>query len=82
MFPLWYDSVGGDSVALSAAKRKSNDKYIADHYQRLFISYPKEYVDKVKAAASARGESVAGFVKSAIDKRLDDDGPDDAAEST
>lgn len=69
-------------MALSEAKRKSNDKYIANHYQRLFVSYPKEYVDKVKAAAAASGESVAGFVKIAIDRRLVDDGPDDAAEST
>ena len=57
-------------MALSPAKRKSNDKYLKAHYAKLTVSYPREYVETVKAAAKARGETLAGFVKAAIDAKL------------
>ena len=57
-------------MALSQAKRRSNDKYIAEHYQRIYVSYPKEYAEKIKARATEKGESVAGYVKGALDARM------------
>ena len=60
-------------MSLSEKKRKSNDKYLRDHYQRLAVSYPKAYVEKIRTAATAKGETLAGFVKRAIDMRLAED---------
>lgn len=58
-------------MPLTEAQRKANDKYIKEHYQKLSISYPKEYCEKVKEAAQAAGESLAGYVKKAIDSRME-----------
>lgn len=60
-------------MALSASQRKANDKYIKANYGRLAISYPKEYCAQVRAAAEEAGESIAGYIKSAIDARMEQD---------
>ena len=57
-------------MPLTEAKKRANSKYISSHYARLNIQYPTEYVEKIKAEAAARGESIAGFVKAAIDARI------------
>lgn len=62
---------GGESMALTEAQRRANDKYIKENYQKLSISYPKEYCEAVKAAAKEAGESLAGYVKKAIDTRME-----------
>lgn len=58
-------------MALTEAQRRANDKYIKENYQKLSISYPKEYCEAVKAAAKEAGESLAGYVKKAIDNRME-----------
>lgn len=58
-------------MALTEAQRRANDKYIKENYQKLSISYPKEYCEAVKAAAKEAGESLAGYVKKAIDTRME-----------
>lgn len=60
-------------MALTDAQRRANDKYIQARYQRLAISYPKEYCALVRAAAEESGESLAGYVKAAIDARIERD---------
>ena len=57
-------------MALSEAKRKANDKYIRNNYDRIAVNYPKAYCEKVREAAKERGETLAGFVKRAIDARI------------
>ena len=64
-------------MALTPARKKANEKYLATHYTRLNIRYPIEYIEKVKAAATASGESIAGYVKAAIDKRMHEEGLED-----
>lgn len=60
-------------MALSAAKRKSNDKYIKAHYAKLTVAYPREYVETIKARAADQGETLAGYVKAALDARARQD---------
>jgi hypothetical protein len=57
-------------MALTEARKKANDKYIKENYQRLPISYPKEFCQLVREAAEASGESLAGFVRKAIEDRI------------
>lgn len=57
-------------MALSEAQRKANDNYIKEKYQRLPVSYPKEFCQIVREAAEANGESLAGFVRKAIEDRI------------
>lgn len=60
-------------MALSEAKRKANDKYIAAHYKQMNVSYPSEFVDSVRAAAANSGESLAGYIRKAIEMRMEAD---------
>jgi hypothetical protein len=60
----------GDIMALTKAQRKANDKYIKGKYQRLPVSYSKEFCAQVRAAAEASGETLAGYVKTAIEARM------------
>ena len=40
--------------------------------QKLFATYTQEQVDKIfKAAATAAGESVNGYIKKAVDQRME-----------
>ena len=42
--------------------------------QKLFATYTQEQVDKIfKAAATAAGESVNGYIKKAVDQRMERD---------
>jgi len=60
-------------MALTEAKRKANDKYIASHYKQMNVSYPADFVDAVRACAAASGESLAGYVRKAIEQRMQQD---------
>lgn len=57
-------------MALTDAQRKANDKYIAAKYERLPVSYSKEFCAAVRAAAEASGCSLAGYVKKAIEAQM------------
>lgn len=57
-------------MALSSSQRAANDKYIAAKYQRLPISYPNEFCAQVRAAAEKSGESLAGYIRKAIEMRM------------
>ena len=59
----------------SAVKQRYNEKA----YDRLAITVPKGHKDTIQAAASAQGESLNGFVNTAIDERIERlDGAQDA----
>ena len=51
----------------SAVKQRYNEKA----YDRLAITVPKGRKDAIQAAASAQGESLNGFVTTAIDERIE-----------
>ena len=67
-------------MALSEAKRKANDKYIAAKYERLPISYSKDFCAAVRAAAEASGCTLAGYVRKAIEAQMDRDKEESDAE--
>ena len=60
-------------VALTEAQRKANDKYLAAKYERLPVSYSKDFCTAVRAAAEASGCSLAGYVKKAIEAQMEQD---------
>lgn len=55
---------------MSEARKRANERYIKAKYERLPISYPKEFCEKVRAAATAKNESLAGYIKKAIEARM------------
>lgn len=60
-------------MPLTESKRKANDKYIREHYERIPISYPKGTRDLWKQYASTRGLSLAEFVRRAVEAYVKED---------
>lgn len=60
-------------MSLTDAQRKANDKYLAAKYERLPVSYSKDFCAAVRAAAEASGCSLAGYVKKAIEAQMERD---------
>lgn len=48
-------------------------KYAKDNLKRIPLDVTKDKYDQIKAAADTAGESVNGYIKRAIDERLEKD---------
>lgn len=53
-------------MALSEKKRKTNDKYIAEHYSQVKLSMPNEEAEKLTQFCETFDISKAGFIRYAI----------------
>lgn len=51
-------------------KREYNANYSKEHYQRVGLYLSSDLHKRVKDAAGNAGESVNGYIKTAIDRRL------------
>lgn len=56
---------------VTKAQQKAVNKYIKNNYDRINVTLPKGYKDTLKAAAEAAGESVNGYIKTAVDMRME-----------
>lgn len=45
-------------------------KYAKDHYKRVPLDLTKDKYEQVKAAADHAGESVNGYIKTAVEQRI------------
>ncbi len=52
-------------------KKAYDLKYAKDKLKRIPLDVPKEKYDEIKAAADHAGESVNGYIKKAVDLRMD-----------
>lgn len=55
----------------SEAQKKATEKYRQANYKRIPLDVPKEKYDQIKTAADAAGESVNGYIKKAVDARIE-----------
>lgn len=55
----------------SAAQKKATMKYAKNNLKRIPLDVQKEKYDEIKAAATKAGETVNGYIKTAIDKRIE-----------
>ena len=60
-------------MAYSKAKRDYNVQYIKDNIKRIPLDVQKDHFETIKAAAYSAGESVNGYIKKAIDERMERD---------
>ena len=64
-------------MPLTEAQRQARYKYAQKSLKRIPLDVQKEKYEEIKAAAEAAGESVNGYIKTAIDERiLRDNSPD------
>ena len=55
----------------SKAQQKAVAKYMKNNYDEVKVRIPKGRKEAIQAAASAQGESLNGFVTTAIDERIE-----------
>lgn len=60
-------------MALSEARKRANAKYIAKAYDSVSVRWPIEFCDRLRAAAAKSDESLAGYIRKAIEYRMEQD---------
>lgn len=58
-------------MPLTESQKKANTKYREKSIKRVPLDVQKEKYEKIKAAATAAGESVNGYIKKAVDQRME-----------
>lgn len=58
-------------MAYNEKKKEYNQEYTRTHLKRIPLDVQKEKYEEIKSAADSVGESVNGYIKTAIDKRLE-----------
>ena len=56
---------------LTEKKRASNEKYIAANYKQIAVRWPNDFAMAVKKAAEDSGESLAGYMRRAIEAQME-----------
>ena len=67
-------------MAYSESTYKASQKYKANNIKRIPLDVPKEKYEAIKTAADSAGESVNGYIKRAIDERMDRDNTQEVTE--
>lgn len=52
------------------AQQRATNKYISNHYDRIELTAPKGFREKVQEHAAATGESVNSYIRKAVDDRM------------
>ena len=60
-------------MALSDKRKESMYNYAKVNLKRIPLDVQKEKYEEIKAAATAAGESVNGYIKKAVDQRMEHD---------
>ena len=63
----------GVILPLTESQKKANTKYREKSIKRIPLDVQKEKYEKIKIAAEAAGESVNGYIKKAVDQRMEQD---------
>lgn len=58
-------------MTLSESQKKANNKYKKENIKRIPLDVQNEKYDQIKEAATAAGETVNGYIKRAIDERIE-----------
>lgn len=58
---------------VSKAQQKAVNKYVKNNYDRINVTFPKGQKEIIARAAEAAGESVNGYIKKAVDRRMEQD---------
>ena len=60
-------------MAISDKRKESMYNYEKKNLKRIPLDVQKEKYEEIKAAATAAGESVNGYIKKAVDERMERD---------
>ena len=60
-------------MPLSESQKQARYNYAKKSLKRIPLDVQKEKYEEIKAAATAAGQSVNGYIKKAVDQRMEDD---------
>lgn len=60
---------------ISKAQQKAVQKYVKKNYDRIELTVPKGQKEFISQLATAAGESVNGYIKKAIEERIQRENP-------
>lgn len=63
----------GVILPLTESQKKANTKYREKSIKRIPLDVQKEKYEEISAAAESKGETVNGYIKKAIDERMERD---------
>lgn len=63
-------------MSLSESQKQARYNYAKKSLKRIPLDVQKEKYEEIKTAATAAGESVNGYIKKAIDQRMERDSKD------
>lgn len=58
-------------MPLTEAKKRANNKYLAENYTVLGVKVRKDYAEEVRQRARERGDTVNAILKAALDKYME-----------
>ena len=58
---------------VSKAQQKAVNKYVKNNYDRINVTFPKGQKEVIMQAAEAAGERVNGYIKKAVNQRMERD---------
>ena len=58
-------------MPLTEAKKRANNKYLAENYTVLGVKVRKDYAEEVKKKAKERGDTGNALLKAALDKYME-----------
>lgn len=61
---------------VSKAQQKAVNKYVKNNYDRINVTFPKGQKEFIAQLATAAGESVNGYIKKAVEERIQRENPD------
>ena len=60
-------------MPLSESQKKARYNYAKNNLKRIPLDVQKDKYEEIKAAATTAGESVNGYIKKAVDQRMERD---------
>lgn len=57
-------------MSMTEARKRANEKWAKNNYEKIQFSAPKGYNEKIKAQADKKGLCKAGYLKALIDEDM------------
>lgn len=64
-----------EKAKVSKAQQRAVNKYVKNNYDRINVTFPKGQREIITQLATAAGESVNGYIKKAIEERIQRENP-------
>lgn len=61
-------------MPITDAQKRAAKKYMAANYKRICLAYPNAFCEALRKAAEQQGQSLAAYIRQAVEERMKKDG--------